>query len=96
MIIGLLEIGLEGEIVRVVLVGRIGRSVAARRNHFDDEQRMGPTVVFRQDVGDVAGIGPLPRTICGCVPGGMTFAEKPGAPGAEPTPASRGVVAVRR
>ena len=58
MVIGLLEIGFARQIVLVVLVRRIARGVAARRDHLDHQQRIG-RLALRQDVGDVARVGAL-------------------------------------
>ncbi len=57
MIVGFLEIALAGKIILVVFVRWIGRCVAAGRNDFDDEQRVGRAVVLRHDVGDITGVG---------------------------------------
>lgn len=59
VVVGLLQEALVRKVVLVVLVRGVGRGVAARRDHLDDEQRMGRIVVFRHDVVDMPDIRAL-------------------------------------
>ena len=59
VIVRFLERALGGHRVGVVLVRRIARRMAGRRDHLDDQQRLGG-LVLRQDVADVARVRALP------------------------------------
>src|SRR5208337_2605822 len=58
VIIGLFEIGYVRQRVAVVLVRRIARPVAARRDDLDHQQALG-LGVLRQDVADMTRVGAL-------------------------------------
>ena len=73
VIVCLLEIRFVGQRVPVVLVRRIARPVAARRDDFDDQQALG-LGVLGQDVADMRAFVPAPRVSVPTSLGGITRA----------------------
>src|SRR5208337_1832425 len=84
---------LDGEIVLVVPVARIGGPVAARREHLRHEKAVAKVLVFHGYVVDVTRVEPLPRCVSVMPSGPMRLASCPPFPGAEQTAITQSVSA---